>query len=62
MLKIGLELREGEEGFYWGNTYNTSNALTQNQMEINANYIWKYLQKKGWTMNAVSGMLREYAK
>lgn len=59
---MGLELRTGIYGQYYGNTYNSSNTLTQNQMELNATYIWNYLGNQGWTMNAVAGMLRKYAK
>lgn len=35
-----------------GNRY-----LTQAEMENNAKYIWFYLGSRGWTMNAVAGML-----
>lgn len=35
-----------------GNRY-----LTQAEMENNAKYIWYYLAPRGWTMNAVAGML-----
>ena len=54
---MGLEQRQGIYGTYWGNTYDSSNTLIQSQMELNASYIWAYLQNKGWTMNAVAGML-----
>ena len=27
------------------------------QMQVNASYIWAYLQAQGWTLNAVAGML-----
>lgn len=54
---MGLELRNGQYGQYYGNTYNSSNTLTQSQMELNATYIWNYLRNQGWTMNAVAGML-----
>lgn len=54
---MGLEQRTGLQGTYWGNTYNSSNALTLAQMEINANYIWTALKMQGWTRNAVAGML-----
>ena len=54
---MGLEERTGIQGTYWGNTYNSSNALNQSQMEVNANYIWKYLKAQGWTKNAVAGIL-----
>jgi len=32
-------------------------ALTRTEMEANAKYIWNYLGSKGWTLNAVAGML-----
>lgn len=35
-----------------GNRY-----LTQAEMETNARYIWNYLGSKGWSLNAVAGML-----
>lgn len=54
---MGLEQRQGQYGTYWGNTYNSSQRLNQQQMEINARYIWNYLQAQGWTLNAVAGML-----
>lgn len=31
--------------------------LSLNEMKINAAYIWGYLSKRGWSMNAVAGML-----
>lgn len=31
--------------------------LTMNEMKINAAYIWGYLSMRGWSMNAVAGML-----
>lgn len=54
---MGLELRSGTYGQYWGNTYNSSNTLTMTQMEINATYIWSALSQAGWTLNSVCGML-----
>ncbi len=54
---MGLEQRTGEFGTYWGNTYDSSQALTMEQMEVNARYIWAYLQTQGWTLNAVAGIL-----
>lgn len=35
-----------------GNRY-----LTRAEMQVNARYIWKYLGARGWTLNAVAGML-----
>lgn len=54
---MGLSLRQGTFGDYWGNDYNTSNPLNMEQMKINAQYIWSYLSNQGWTKNAVSGIL-----
>lgn len=54
---MGLEQRTGTYGTYWGNTYDSSNSLNMSQMEINATYLWTYLQNEGWTLNAVAGML-----
>jgi hypothetical protein len=54
---MGLEQRTGEFGTYWGNTYDSSQSLTLEQMQINARYIWSYLQTQGWTLNAVAGIL-----
>lgn len=54
---MGLEQRQGEYGTYWGNTYDSSNALDFEQMKINARYIYNSLIVKGWTINAISGML-----
>ena len=49
--------RMGEYGTYIGNEYNSSNYLTYTQMKINAVYIYKSLKDKGWTLNAISGIL-----
>ena len=54
---MGANIRMGEYGTYIGNTFNTSNYLTYNQMKVNAEYIYKALKDKGWTLNAVAGML-----
>lgn len=32
-------------------------ALSRSEMEANAKYIWNYLGSKGWSLNAVAGML-----
>lgn len=50
-------LRTGIFGDYYGNTYDSSNVLSQTQMEINASYIYSYLKHKGWTINAISALL-----
>lgn len=54
---MGLIERTGSFGSYWTNTYDSSNALSQSQMEENALYIYNYLTDKGWTLNAICGLL-----
>lgn len=50
-------LRSGIFGDYYGNTYDSSNALNQSQMEVNAYYIYSYLKHEGWTDNSISALL-----
>ena len=54
---MALEQRTGTYGTYSGNTYNSSQSLTLEQEKINAEYIWRALSSKGWTLNAVAGVL-----
>ena len=54
---MGLSLRIGIYGTYWGNDYYSSDYLTQTQMEINSTYIYGALNREHWTLNAISGML-----
>jgi hypothetical protein len=54
---MSLEQRTGNFGTYWGNTYDSSNSLTMEQMKVNALYIWSALSNAGWTLNAVAGIL-----
>lgn len=51
------ELRTGKYGQYYGSPWGSSKALTQTQMETNAKYIYSYLTAKGWTLNAIAGVL-----
>lgn len=44
-------------GLYCSNSY-----LSKSQMKVNAQYILNYLRKKGWTKNAVCGMLGNMQK
>ena len=37
--------------------YARNEYLTQSQMEVNARYIFNYLKAKGWTKNAICGIL-----
>lgn len=50
-------LRSGIFGDYYGNTFETSNALTQSQMEVNALYIYSYLKHEGWKENSIAALL-----
>lgn len=52
-----MGLRSGKYGDYYGSTYNESESIESLQMLVNATYIYKYLSAKGWTKNAVAGML-----
>ena len=54
---MAASIRMGEYGTYIGNTFNSSNYLTYNQMKVNAEYIYNAFKDKGWTLNAVAGML-----
>lgn len=54
---MGLTKRSGEYGYYWGNDLQTSNALPMDKMELNAEYILQGLGNKGYTKNAICGML-----
>lgn len=50
-------VRTGTYGTYYGSYYNESVSLGQAQKEVNAYYIYKYLSAKGWTLQAISGIL-----
>lgn len=52
-----MALRQGIYGDYYGTLVNESYALTSDQMKTNAIYIYSYLKNKGWTINAIAGML-----
>ena len=49
--------RTGIYGTYYGSYYNESEYLTEAEKEANARYIYAYLSAKGWTKNAVAGLL-----
>lgn len=49
--------RYGTYGVYYGNLFDSSQALTLRQMQINAEYIYRALTDKGWTLNAIAGIL-----
>lgn len=50
---MALEERTGNFGTYWGNTYDSSNTLTTEQMQVNAEYLYKAFSSYGWTINAI---------
>lgn len=50
-------LRSGTFGEYYGSFWGESKALNQSQMEVNATYIYSYLTNKGWTPQAIAGVL-----
>lgn len=54
---MAVTLRDGIYGQYYGNDFASSNSLLVPQMEMNATYIYSALASKGWTVNAVAGML-----
>lgn len=54
---MGLSRKIGKYGAYWGNDFNSSSYLNQNQMSENARYIYSYLTDKGWSLNAISATL-----
>lgn len=51
------QIRKGSKGSYYGSVYSESGALTSSQMQINAKYIFRFLISKGWSRNAICGML-----
>ena len=54
---MSLILRQGLFGNYWGNTFDSSNTMDLEKMQVNATYLYGYLTQKGWTVNAICGML-----
>lgn len=50
-------LRQGTYGEYYGSYWGESAPLNQSQMEVSALYIYSALIDKGWTAEAIAGML-----
>lgn len=50
-------LRSGTYGNYYGSYWGESAPLTSAQMEVSAFYIYSALMDKGWTPEAISGLL-----
>lgn len=51
------QLATGSMGSYFGSTWTQSSPLTEEQMQLNAVYIFKYLYARGWSIQAIAGML-----
>ena len=51
------ELRNGYLGDYYGSTFSESEPLSQEEMNVNADYILRFLELNGWTGNAVCAIL-----
>ena len=54
---MAVETRSGMWGYYFGNEQDSSNALTLDQMKVNAHYVFQSLLQSGFTLNAICGML-----
>jgi surface antigen len=54
---MGLSLRTGKYGSYYGTDKSSSQALSDDQQQVNALYIAKVLSSNGWTLNAIAGLL-----
>ena len=54
---MAVILRSGNLGSYYGSEFDSSGSLTSSQQKINATYIYTYFKNKGWTTNAIAGML-----
>lgn len=52
-----VEYRTGKLGRYYGSLFTSSSGLTEAQMQVNAKYISNYFYFKGWTLNAIAGLL-----
>lgn len=50
-------LREGTYGAYYGSTYNESAPLSEEEMEINAQYIYHTLSGAGWSLNGIAALI-----
>lgn len=50
-------LRSGLFGAYYGSFYNESVTLTESEKTVNAWYIYYYFRNKGWSVEAICGLL-----
>lgn len=51
------DARQDENGIYYGSYYGESEYLNQHQMNVNAIYIHNYLRLRGWSVEAICGIL-----
>lgn len=49
--------RYGKYDIYYGDTFNTSEYLDDEQMDVNGFYIYSHLKNAGWTDNAIAAIL-----
>lgn len=49
--------RESQFGKYYGTLEGFTNSLTSKQKDVNALYIWQYLQTYGWTLESASVLI-----
>lgn len=54
---MALSVRTGTFGSYWGDTEDSSHALSMAQMQINSTFIYLYLRNEGWSDYAIAGIL-----
>lgn len=50
-------LKNGIYGEYYGSPFGDSESLSDTESKVNALYIYLYLHDKGWSLNAISGIL-----
>lgn len=50
-------VRQGYYGTYYGSLWGSSEPLTQDQMESNADYVRNALEPLGWSVNAIAALL-----
>lgn len=52
-----VELRTGSVGGYFGTRESESEPLNESQMQANSVYIFRYLHARGWSIQAIAGIL-----
>jgi hypothetical protein len=54
---MAVTQRVGIYGVYFGSTWGSSESLSSEYMNMNAQYIYSYLSAEGWTLNAIAAIL-----